>query len=327
MTRSPSKPLRTGCGPVLGRRRQARYRPCGRTPGLRRRGRRAGRRRLRGDPGLRRIPALCHRGLHERLRGARPLVRRLVRRDGQPLRHRRHGRAADRRGRCRSGRPARTARVPCSTVSRPRAPATACRSSAATPISPPTADNSPSRFSGGRALTPHLLRRPARRPDRRGRRSPRALPRALLQLGGRHGTTPRPSGCVPTSPCCRRSRGGALGRGQGHQPGRHRRYADDVRGSLGVGAVLDLDAVPVPAGVPLERWLQTFPSFGYLLAVTPAEADAVIARFARAASSPPTSAPSRRADGSTSPRAAGAARCGDFGLEPLIGCGSAKGRP
>lgn len=34
----------------------------------------------------------------------------------------------------------------------------------------------------------------------------------------------------------------------------------------GVGATLDLDAIPKPDGVALERWLLTFPSFGFLLA-------------------------------------------------------------
>lgn len=34
----------------------------------------------------------------------------------------------------------------------------------------------------------------------------------------------------------------------------------------GVGATLDLDAIPRPDGVALERWLLTFPSFGFLLA-------------------------------------------------------------
>src|SRR5262249_36203088 len=32
---------------------------------------------------------------------------------------------------------------------------------------------------------------------------------------------------------------------------------------------IDLRSVPQPDGVPLERWLLTFPSFGYLLAVKP----------------------------------------------------------
>lgn len=47
-----------------------------------------------------------------------------------------------------------------------------------------------------------------------------------------------------------------------------------------VGAVIDIDAVPCPAGVDLPRWLcDTFPSFGFLLAVDPADVDAVVARF------------------------------------------------
>ena len=34
----------------------------------------------------------------------------------------------------------------------------------------------------------------------------------------------------------------------------------------GVGATLHLDEIPRPDGVALERWLLTFPSFGFLLA-------------------------------------------------------------
>ena len=37
----------------------------------------------------------------------------------------------------------------------------------------------------------------------------------------------------------------------------------------GVGISIDLNAIPKPDGVALERWLMTFPSFGYLLAVKP----------------------------------------------------------
>jgi len=47
----------------------------------------------------------------------------------------------------------------------------------------------------------------------------------------------------------------------------------------GVGVTLDVARVPKPAGVPLERWLLTFPSYGYLLAVAPANLPAVLARF------------------------------------------------
>jgi AIR synthase-related protein len=45
-------------------------------------------------------------------------------------------------------------------------------------------------------------------------------------------------------------------------------------------ATLDIDALPRPPGVDLERWLLSFPSYGYLLAVAPEKARAVIDRFA-----------------------------------------------
>src|ERR1700760_2373187 len=47
----------------------------------------------------------------------------------------------------------------------------------------------------------------------------------------------------------------------------------------GIGVTIDLDAIPRPDGVALERWLLTFPSFGYLLSVEPANAAETIARF------------------------------------------------
>ena len=49
--------------------------------------------------------------------------------------------------------------------------------------------------------------------------------------------------------------------------------------SSGGCAVLDLDAISRPADVPLERWLQTFPSFGYLLAADRDHTPEIIARF------------------------------------------------
>jgi len=50
----------------------------------------------------------------------------------------------------------------------------------------------------------------------------------------------------------------------------------------GVGAQLALDALPRPHNVGLERWLTTFPSFGFLLAVPPRHVSAVHARFRKA---------------------------------------------
>jgi hypothetical protein len=49
----------------------------------------------------------------------------------------------------------------------------------------------------------------------------------------------------------------------------------------GCGATLDLDRLPRPGGVALERWLVTFPSFGFVLAAAPADADEACDAFAR----------------------------------------------
>ncbi len=48
-----------------------------------------------------------------------------------------------------------------------------------------------------------------------------------------------------------------------------------------VGAVIDIDAIPRPdADTPLLRWLQAFPSYGFVLSVRPEQVDAVLQRFA-----------------------------------------------
>ncbi len=47
----------------------------------------------------------------------------------------------------------------------------------------------------------------------------------------------------------------------------------------GIGMTIDVDAVPRPEGVDLQRWLTSFPSFGFLLTATPADAPAVTAMF------------------------------------------------
>ena len=46
-----------------------------------------------------------------------------------------------------------------------------------------------------------------------------------------------------------------------------------------VGAVIDVGTIPRPAGVPLLRWLQSFPSYGFVLSVRPGQAAQVSARF------------------------------------------------
>jgi uncharacterized protein len=47
----------------------------------------------------------------------------------------------------------------------------------------------------------------------------------------------------------------------------------------GVAIAIEVDAVPRPAAVPLERWLMSFPSYGYLLTAKSANVARVLARF------------------------------------------------
>ncbi|MBO0662875.1 sll0787 family AIR synthase-like protein [Jiella sp. MQZ9-1] len=50
--------------------------------------------------------------------------------------------------------------------------------------------------------------------------------------------------------------------------------------SAAVGIELDVDRIRPPAGTALERWLRTFPSFGFLLSVAPDRVEATRAVFA-----------------------------------------------
>ncbi|MCA1288610.1 sll0787 family AIR synthase-like protein [Salipiger bermudensis] len=48
----------------------------------------------------------------------------------------------------------------------------------------------------------------------------------------------------------------------------------------GVGIEIDTGAILPPPRVPLDRWLRSFPSFGFLLSVAPEDANAICQRFA-----------------------------------------------
>ncbi len=89
----------------------------------------------------------------------------------------------------------------------------------------------------------------------------------------------------------------------------------------GVGGIIDLDAIPRPAGVPLARWLTAFPSFGYLIAVHPDHTPAVLARFTERGIA---SARIGALDASRVARVRGGgeeAVVWDFLASPLVGCG------
>jgi uncharacterized protein len=89
----------------------------------------------------------------------------------------------------------------------------------------------------------------------------------------------------------------------------------------GAGAVIDVDAIPRPDGIALERWLTTFPSYGFLLSVSDANLAPVLARFAGRGIA---CAAIGRIDGSRKlaiARGAERAVLWDLEREALIGCG------
>lgn len=47
----------------------------------------------------------------------------------------------------------------------------------------------------------------------------------------------------------------------------------------GIGARIDLERVPKPRSIELERWLASFPSYGFVLSVSSSRVDEVISRF------------------------------------------------
>lgn len=52
-----------------------------------------------------------------------------------------------------------------------------------------------------------------------------------------------------------------------------------LAGTSGVGAVLEVDAIPRPPGAPLEKWLTSFPSYGYLLTSQGANTAHILQKF------------------------------------------------
>ncbi len=92
----------------------------------------------------------------------------------------------------------------------------------------------------------------------------------------------------------------------------------------GVAATINVAAIPRPDGVLLERWLQTFPSYGYIVSVSPAKLGAVMSRFAArgiAVAEIGNIAAGRHVavtDGHATET------IWDFAREPLIGCGQAQ---
>jgi AIR synthase-related protein len=91
-----------------------------------------------------------------------------------------------------------------------------------------------------------------------------------------------------------------------------------------VAIALDVEAIPIPAGAPLERWLLTFPSFGYLLSAKPEAVDEILSRFQRRGIA--AAAIGEVSSGTSVDIRAGSGRATvwDFATQPLIGCASGQ---
>ncbi|QKC84465.1 sll0787 family AIR synthase-like protein [Mesorhizobium sp. NZP2077] len=88
----------------------------------------------------------------------------------------------------------------------------------------------------------------------------------------------------------------------------------------GVGIDIDLEALPMPAGANIERWLTTFPSFGYLLAAKPSAAAEICSAFT-ARDIAAAVIGDIDGSGAVSIRSSsGRAVVRDIHAEPLIGC-------
>jgi len=90
----------------------------------------------------------------------------------------------------------------------------------------------------------------------------------------------------------------------------------------GVGVAIDVAAAPRPKGVDLARWMQTFPSFGFLIAAAPRDVDAILTRFAArgiAAADIGAITADRRV---TITEGGASETIWDFCKKPLLGCGA-----
>ncbi|MFN3500253.1 MAG: AIR synthase-related protein, partial [Pannonibacter indicus] len=86
----------------------------------------------------------------------------------------------------------------------------------------------------------------------------------------------------------------------------------------GVGISLDLEAIPVPPGVALERWLATFPSFGFLLSVPGQHVTDVLGLFASRDLTAAVIGEVRHGTDVSVHSSAGSAIIRDYAAEPLM---------
>ncbi|MBR0911811.1 sll0787 family AIR synthase-like protein [Bradyrhizobium japonicum] len=92
-----------------------------------------------------------------------------------------------------------------------------------------------------------------------------------------------------------------------------------------VAITLDVEAVPIPAGAPLERWLLTFPSFGYLLSAKSEDVDEILSRFQRRGIAAAAIGDVAAGTSVDIRAASGRVTVWDFAAQPLIGCAPGQG--
>jgi hypothetical protein len=94
----------------------------------------------------------------------------------------------------------------------------------------------------------------------------------------------------------------------------------------GVAINIDLGSIPRPAEIALERWLLTFPSYGYLLSVKPGHAAETIARFSERGIAAATIGSISRGNRVSISEENVSETIWDFAQKPLIGAGARRAR-
>ncbi|MEH2487816.1 sll0787 family AIR synthase-like protein [Bradyrhizobium sp. AZCC 2230] len=87
-----------------------------------------------------------------------------------------------------------------------------------------------------------------------------------------------------------------------------------------VAITLDVEEIPIPVDAPLERWLLTFPSFGYLLSAKPDSVDEILSRFQRRGIAAAAIGEVSAGTCVDIRDRSGRATVWDFATQPLIGC-------
>ena len=91
-----------------------------------------------------------------------------------------------------------------------------------------------------------------------------------------------------------------------------------------IGATIDLAAIPKPDGVPLDRWLCAFPSYGFLLSVPTATLSPVLECFTERGIAAAAIGRTHAARNVTLELNGASELLWDFSQQSFIGCGQAK---